>query len=78
MAIAHVTAGSGGGGGGTGGGGGGGGGGCAHSTCTTGSKLANGCNACVSTVCGSDPYCCTTKWDKYCVSESKSWCGGCF
>jgi len=47
---------------------------CAHSVCTTGTKLANGCNTCVSTVCAQDAYCCNSQWDGQCVSEAKAWC----
>ena len=48
---------------------------CAHSDCDTGSALANGCDACVTSICGVDPYCCTTAWDSICVGEVGSVCG---
>ncbi|APR88285.1 hypothetical protein A7982_13634 [Minicystis rosea] len=48
---------------------------CPHSEYTTGAKLQSGCDACVTTVCKSDSYCCSTKWDSTCVSEAKAWCG---
>ena len=48
---------------------------CAHDDCTTGSALANGCDACVTSICGVDPYCCTTAWDSICVGEVGSVCG---
>jgi hypothetical protein len=48
---------------------------CAHGVCSTGVKLASGCNSCVTTVCSKDAYCCTNSWDSKCVSEAKSWCG---
>ena len=48
---------------------------CAHDDCTTGGALANGCNACVSSICAVDPYCCTTGWDSICVGEVGSVCG---
>lgn len=49
-------------------------GGCAHGTCTTGGPLVKACNACATTVCNADPYCCNYGWDSLCVSESKSMC----
>jgi thermolysin len=49
--------------------------GCAHSECVTGGPLTSGCSQCVTTVCNSDAYCCSTSWDGQCVSEAKSWCG---
>jgi hypothetical protein len=48
---------------------------CAHGDCDTGSALANGCDACVTSICGVDPYCCTTAWDSICVGEVGSVCG---
>jgi hypothetical protein len=63
------------GGGGTGGMGGGGGGTCSHSECSTGSALKSGCDSCVTSICGSDSYCCSTAWDSVCVGEVKSICG---
>ena len=48
---------------------------CAHDDCATGGPLANGCDACVSSICGVDPYCCTTAWDSICVGEVGSVCG---
>lgn len=44
---------------------------CAHSLCTTGTKLTAGCdtNGVVATICAADPYCCNTGWDSYCVNE---------
>jgi hypothetical protein len=48
---------------------------CAHTKCTTGTKLASGCDACVTKICASDSYCCSTAWDNQCVGEVKSICG---
>lgn len=48
---------------------------CEHVVCATGDKLALGCDPCVDTVCGSDPFCCEMQWDGQCVNEAKSLCG---
>jgi hypothetical protein len=48
---------------------------CAHSECTTGTRLARGCDACVSKVCQADRYCCRIAWDATCVSEVPKLCG---
>ena len=48
---------------------------CAHSPKSSGSKLVDGCNACVSEVCAIDSWCCNNSWDSICVSEANSWCG---
>jgi hypothetical protein len=52
-----------------------GGGTCAHSDCTSGTKLTSGCDPCVTKICAADPYCCNTKWDSVCVGEVSSVCG---
>jgi Putative metal-binding motif len=49
--------------------------GCSHDTCTTGVLLVNGCDACVTTICGADAFCCNNSWDSQCVSEASSLCG---
>lgn len=51
-----------------------GGGSCAHSLCTTGVKLTNGCDPCVTQICAQDNYCCVTKWSSQCVQEVVSIC----
>jgi hypothetical protein len=50
---------------------------CSHSPCEYGDKLSNGCNACVTTICTADPWCCNGKWDNYCVesAQNESSCG---
>ncbi len=48
---------------------------CAHDDCATGGPLANGCDACVTSICAVDSYCCTTAWDSICVGEVGSVCG---
>ena len=53
----------------------GGGGTCAHSECSAGTKLALGCDPCVTKVCAADSYCCNTKWDSQCVTEVSTSCG---
>jgi hypothetical protein len=50
------------------------GGGCAHPICSTGTKLASGCDPCVTNICGSDSFCCSTSWDSTCVGEVASIC----
>lgn len=47
---------------------------CAHSLCTTGAKLAKGCNPCVTKICATDSYCCNTAWNSICVKEVSSIC----
>jgi hypothetical protein len=47
---------------------------CAHATCTAGVALTLGCDACTTTVCTADPYCCQVTWDETCVGERKSLC----
>jgi hypothetical protein len=53
-------------------------GGCSHDKCTSGSALVSGCDSgtgnCVSQVCSADPFCCSTSWDSYCVSEVRTVC----
>ena len=49
---------------------------CTHDQCTAGAKLASGCDACVTEVCGKDAYCCKTSWDATCVAEVGTICGG--
>jgi hypothetical protein len=56
-------------------GGGGGGSTCKHNECNSGVKLKSGCDSCVTDICSQDPYCCKTKWDSVCVSETGSICG---
>jgi hypothetical protein len=53
----------------------GGGSTCSHNICVTGTKLTKSCDACATTICNSDSYCCTTKWDSQCVGEVASFCG---
>lgn len=48
---------------------------CHHDRCTTGLPLVATSNACVSSICTSDPYCCTTAWDPLCVQEVRTICG---
>ncbi|APR78167.1 Hypothetical protein A7982_03514 [Minicystis rosea] len=44
---------------------------CADSVCAVGPPLAWMCNnmknACIKAICDSDPYCCCTAWDSFCV-----------
>ena len=48
---------------------------CAHPMCSTGANLANGCDPCVTKICATDSYCCSTAWDSICVGEVGSICG---
>jgi hypothetical protein len=48
---------------------------CSHDRCTVGSPLAPACDACVSAICGADPFCCTVEWDAGCVAQVRSVCG---
>ena len=48
---------------------------CAHPICSAGTKLTSSCDTCAATVCGYDPYCCSTNWDAQCVGEVTSFCG---
>ena len=51
---------------------------CAHSLCTQGGPLVSGCDPCVTQICQSDSFCCSTGWDNICVDEVASICGcGC-
>ncbi|MBM4377277.1 MAG: trypsin-like serine protease [Deltaproteobacteria bacterium] len=49
---------------------------CAHGLCDWGAKLAATCDPCAAKICAVDPYCCETSWDKVCVGEVESVCGG--
>jgi C1A family cysteine protease len=53
----------------------GGGSGCTHPFCSTGAKLASGCDSCATKICAADSYCCSTQWDSFCVGEVSSVCG---
>ncbi len=48
---------------------------CAHLVCTTGVALTSGCHPCVTSICASDPFCCSNSWDSICVGEVASICG---
>jgi len=52
-----------------------GGGSCAHAICSTGGKLASGCDSCVTQICAKDSFCCTSNWDSACVAEVGTICG---
>jgi hypothetical protein len=47
---------------------------CGHSPCKEGGPLSTGCGSygCVATICSTDSFCCTTRWDATCVSEMAS------
>ena len=48
---------------------------CAHGLCTQGQALVASCDACVASICTSDPFCCNVSWDSQCVGEVFSVCG---
>jgi hypothetical protein len=48
---------------------------CTHDLCTAGGTLVSGCDACATSICTSDPFCCNTQWDSICVGEVSSVCG---
>jgi hypothetical protein len=52
-----------------------GGGTCAHSICSSGTKLSSSCDSCAANICSLDSYCCAVKWDSQCVGEVSSICG---
>jgi hypothetical protein len=43
--------------------------------CNAGAALATGMDACVSSICAADSYCCATYWDDPCVDKVTSICG---
>ncbi len=53
---------------------------CAHSLCTSGSYLDEGCDdvACTVVICDyaylGDTYCCDTAWDSECIAEVDTYC----
>ncbi|MBN1609999.1 MAG: hypothetical protein JW940_25455 [Polyangiaceae bacterium] len=46
-----------------------------HGLCNPGGALAASMDACVSSICAADAYCCNTYWDGQCVDEVQSICG---
>ncbi|KAI9324948.1 aspartic peptidase domain-containing protein [Zopfochytrium polystomum] len=48
---------------------------CAHSICTTGTKLKSSCDPCAAQIIAQDSYCGSTSWDSVCVGEVASICG---
>ena len=51
------------------------GGSCDHDVCVAGSALGADCDACTTSVCAVDPYCCATAWDGTCVVAAQTTCG---
>jgi hypothetical protein len=43
--------------------------------CTTGAALVSDADACVSSVCAADSFCCNVTWDAVCVREVRTVCG---
>lgn len=52
----------------------GGGAACGHAICAEGAALTASCDSCAEQICAADAYCCSTEWDRQCVSEVKSIC----
>ncbi len=48
---------------------------CTHDICQSGTALQSGCDACVTTICAADPFCCTNTWDLACVEQVRTRCG---
>jgi hypothetical protein len=48
---------------------------CAHDLCTPGAPLDPTCDECAGAVCGADPFCCETLWDRACVDQAEQTCG---
>ncbi len=48
---------------------------CAHDLCSSGGSLSSSCDPCVTQICSTDSYCCTTGWSSVCVAEVASICG---
>ena len=50
---------------------------CVHDVCDQGVPLTDGCSACVSAVCDTDPSCCQAQgeWDEGCVAAAEGICG---
>ena len=49
--------------------------GCSHDLCAQGDPLESDCDACATTVCDADAFCCANAWDSRCVTESSLLCG---
>lgn len=52
---------------------------CGFSLCAprdAGTVSSSSCDPCVQTLCKWDPYCCTTRWDSYCVRGAQEQCPG--
>ena len=47
---------------------------CSHSLCDTGLACPPEANSCVADVCACDPFCCTNRWDAFCVHEAQQLC----
>ncbi|HEY6177790.1 MAG TPA: kelch repeat-containing protein, partial [Kofleriaceae bacterium] len=48
---------------------------CHHDKCTNGLPLVSTSSACISSICSSDPFCCSTAWDGLCIQEVRTICG---
>lgn len=50
---------------------------CAHSPCQAGAPLVASCGSCATTICASDPFCCSSSWDSTCAAAAMSACTEC-
>jgi len=48
---------------------------CEHDICEEGVGLTSTCDACVHSICQSDPFCCDFEWDAPCVEQVMTVCG---
>jgi len=48
---------------------------CPHDECVIGGAEVFGCDACVTSICTVDSFCCNVSWDSICVGEVSSVCG---
>jgi hypothetical protein len=44
---------------------------CTHFECSAGDALPSSCSTCAAAVCKLDEFCCTNKWDAWCVNEAE-------
>lgn len=48
---------------------------CDHDVCVEGGPLVSGCDACATSVCNADPFCCDMSWDDLCTYQVLDVCG---
>lgn len=47
---------------------------CVHGACDTGAALASACDPCVTSICATNPACCSGTWDATCVAAVATTC----